>query len=55
LFNFVNSDMELNDLTAFISVARAGGFRDAARTSGVSASSLSIACAASKRSSVCAC
>jgi DNA-binding transcriptional LysR family regulator len=35
--------MELNDLTAFISVARAGGFRDAARASGVSASSLSIA------------
>jgi len=35
--------MELNDLTAFISVARAGGFRDAARSSGVSASSLSVA------------
>jgi DNA-binding transcriptional LysR family regulator len=35
--------MELNDLSAFISVARAGGFRDAARVSGVSASSLSIA------------
>ncbi|WNC92269.1 LysR family transcriptional regulator [Paraburkholderia sp. FT54] len=35
--------MELNDLAAFVSVARAGGFRDAARTSGVSASSLSIA------------
>ena len=35
--------MELNDLAAFISVARAGGFRDAARISGVSASSLSIA------------
>jgi DNA-binding transcriptional LysR family regulator len=35
--------MELNDLAAFISVARAGGVRDAARISGVSASSLSIA------------
>ena len=35
--------MELNDLTAFITVARAGGFRDAARSSGVSASSLSVA------------
>ncbi|OLL29091.1 LysR family transcriptional regulator [Burkholderia sp. SRS-W-2-2016] len=35
--------MELNDLAAFVSVARAGGFRDAARVSGVSASSLSIA------------
>ncbi|RKF46789.1 LysR family transcriptional regulator [Paraburkholderia fungorum] len=35
--------MEFNDLAAFASVARAGGFRDAARTSGVSASSLSIA------------
>jgi DNA-binding transcriptional LysR family regulator len=35
--------MELNDLAAFVSVARAGGFRDAGRISGVSASSLSIA------------
>jgi len=35
--------MELNDLAAFVSVARAGGFRDAARASGVSASSLSVA------------
>ncbi|MEN8500339.1 LysR substrate-binding domain-containing protein [Paraburkholderia sp. DD10] len=35
--------MELNDLAAFVSVARAGGFRDAARSSGVSASSLSVA------------
>ncbi len=35
--------MELNDLAAFVSVARAGGFRDAARIAGVSASSLSIA------------
>jgi DNA-binding transcriptional LysR family regulator len=35
--------MELNDLAAFVSVARAGGYRDAARSSGVSASSLSIA------------
>lgn len=35
--------MEFNDLAAFVSVARAGGFRDAARISGVSASSLSVA------------
>src|SRR5438270_9815719 len=35
--------MELNDLAAFVSVVRAGGFRDAARIGGVSASSLSIA------------
>ncbi|HTH73257.1 MAG TPA: LysR family transcriptional regulator [Trinickia sp.] len=35
--------MEFNDLAAFASVARAGGFRDAARASGVSASSLSTA------------
>jgi DNA-binding transcriptional LysR family regulator len=35
--------MELNDLAAFVSVTRAGGFRDAARISGVSASTLSIA------------
>ena len=35
--------MDFNDLAAFASVARAGGFRDAARSSGVSASSLSIA------------
>ncbi len=35
--------MELNDLSAFVAVARAGGFRDAARASGVSASSLSEA------------
>lgn len=35
--------MELNDLAAFAAVARAGGFRDAARANGVSASSLSIA------------
>jgi len=34
---------ELNDLAAFVSVARAGGFRDAARTGGVSASGLSVA------------
>ncbi|HEY4349843.1 MAG TPA: LysR family transcriptional regulator [Paraburkholderia sp.] len=33
----------MNDLAAFVSVARAGGFRDAARISGVSASSLSTA------------
>src|SRR5271168_4757634 len=33
----------LSDLTAFIAVARAGGFREAARTSGHSASSLSEA------------
>jgi len=35
--------VEINDLAAFISVARAGGFRDAARKSGVSASGLSVA------------
>jgi DNA-binding transcriptional LysR family regulator len=35
--------VELNDLAAFLAVARAGGFRDAARTSGVSASGLSVA------------
>lgn len=34
---------DLNDLAAFVSVARAGGFRDAARRGGVSASSLSQA------------
>jgi len=34
---------QLGDLAAFVSVARAGGFREAARTSGVSASSLSEA------------
>ena len=34
---------DLNDLSAFVTVARAGGFRDAARLSGVSASSLSEA------------
>jgi DNA-binding transcriptional LysR family regulator len=34
---------DLNDLSAFLSVARAGGFRDGARVSGVSASSLSEA------------
>ena len=35
--------MDFNDLAAFTSVARAGGFRDAARASGVSAASLSTA------------
>lgn len=35
--------VEINDLAAFLAVARAGGFRDAARTSGVSASGLSTA------------
>src|SRR5689334_2124410 len=35
--------LELNDLAAFVSVARAGGFRDAARTGDVSASGLSVA------------
>ena len=34
---------QLGDLAAFVSVARAGGFREAARTGGVSASSLSEA------------
>jgi len=35
--------LELNDLAAFVSVAKSGGFRDAARASGVSASGLSVA------------
>jgi len=34
---------QLGDLTAFAAVARSGGFRDAARSSGLSASSLSEA------------
>jgi DNA-binding transcriptional LysR family regulator len=34
---------DLNDLSAFLAVAKAGGFRDAARATGVSASSLSEA------------
>ena len=34
---------DLNDLSAFVAVARAGGFRDGARASGVSASGLSEA------------
>jgi DNA-binding transcriptional LysR family regulator len=33
--------VEINDLAAFVSVARAGGFREAARKTGVSASGLS--------------
>lgn len=35
--------MELNDLSAFVAVARAGGFRGAGRMSGIAASSLSEA------------
>jgi DNA-binding transcriptional LysR family regulator len=35
--------LEFNDLAAFLAVAQAGGFRDAARISGVSASGLSAA------------
>ena len=35
--------MELDDLAAFVAVARAGGFREGARTSGTSASGLSEA------------
>jgi DNA-binding transcriptional LysR family regulator len=35
--------VEFRDLAAFLSVARAGGFRDAARAAGVSASGLSVA------------
>ncbi|WP_395674419.1 LysR family transcriptional regulator [Inquilinus sp.] len=35
--------LDLNDIAAFISVARAGGFRDAARIGGVSPSGLSVA------------
>jgi DNA-binding transcriptional LysR family regulator len=38
-----NNGGRLGDLTAFVAVARAGGFRDAARASGSSASSLSEA------------
>src|SRR5271163_2737832 len=34
---------DLNDISAFLAVAQAGGFRDAARASGASASSLSEA------------
>ena len=34
---------DLNDLSAFVAVGRAGGFRDAARASGASASTLSEA------------
>ncbi|RZM09891.1 MAG: LysR family transcriptional regulator, partial [Sphingomonas sp.] len=36
-------DADLGDLTAFLAVAKARGFRDAARTSGTSASTLSEA------------
>jgi DNA-binding transcriptional LysR family regulator len=36
-------NLDLGDLNAFLAVARAGGFRDAARTSGASASGLSDA------------
>jgi DNA-binding transcriptional LysR family regulator len=43
LFKNMDNPMQLNDLSAFVSVAHAGGFRDAARISGVSASSLSVA------------
>ena len=35
--------VDLGDLNAFVTVARAGGFRDAARASGVSPSGLSEA------------
>jgi DNA-binding transcriptional LysR family regulator len=35
--------LDLNDLTAFVAVARSGGFRDGARTHGTSASGLSEA------------
>src|SRR5471032_3699700 len=35
--------LDLNDLSAFVAVVRAGGFRDGARSRGVSASSLSEA------------
>ena len=35
--------MEMNDLAAFVAVARAAGFRDAARIGGVSPASLSTA------------
>lgn len=36
-------NIDLKDLEAFVAVARAGGFRDAARANGVSASGLSEA------------
>src|ERR1700684_1207829 len=36
-------ETDLNDLNAFLAVARAKGFRDGARTSGISASGLSEA------------
>jgi DNA-binding transcriptional LysR family regulator len=39
----MNNKMEFSDLNAFVAVARAGGFRDAARQSGLSASGLSEA------------
>lgn len=35
--------MKFNDMAAFVAVARAGGFREAARSGGVSAASLSVA------------
>jgi DNA-binding transcriptional LysR family regulator len=35
--------LDLNDLTAFVAVARSGGFRDGARTHGTSPSGLSEA------------
>lgn len=37
------NDLAVNDLAAFVAVARAGGFRDAARSGGVSPASLSVA------------
>jgi len=43
LFKILHDDMDFNDLAAFASVVRAGGFREAARANGVSASSLSTA------------
>ncbi|CAG9216545.1 Putative transcriptional regulator [Paraburkholderia tropica] len=38
-----HQSLEMNDLATFVAVARAGGFRDAARVGGVSPSSLSTA------------
>jgi DNA-binding transcriptional LysR family regulator len=46
---------DLNDLSAFVTVAQAGGFRDAARLAGVSASSLSEAVRRLETSSACGC
>src|SRR6185312_13576380 len=43
LFGMTNNGADLEDLMAFVAVARSGGFRDAARAGGSSASGLSEA------------